>query len=352
MRVIGRDIAGEIFDLSIEDERWVAPDDSRPLDLTSYWSLPGLADAHAHLAQDEMILEPGDPAAICRRAFACIENGVFLCVDKGWSDGTVLTLTSVPPSERPYLFCAGTMIAAPGGYFPDFAVEVDSDGLAEEVRRQAEGSLGWVKIVGDWPRRGVGPVAAYSVETLRRAVEVAHRAGAMVAIHTMAPEVPSWAVEAGVDSIEHGLFLTDADIDALGRRAGMWVPTVLRMEAVIQQLGADSSGGRLIGEGLSRVRDLLPSAIRQGVAVLAGSDLAMPHGEIASEAVALTRYGMDPVAAVAAVSGTAYDALGVDSGFAPGLPADLVAFSRPPTEDVTVLGQPSHVIRRGRVLRP
>lgn len=350
VRVRGRTIDGGEFELGIEQEHWAPATGDGMLDLSDCWSLPGLADAHAHLAQDELNLDEGDPVEIRRRAYLCLERGVFLCLDKGWKDRSVLTLADVPPSDRPDLQAAGGMIAGPGGYFPGFGIEVDEAGLAEEVRRQAESSLGWVKLVGDWPRKGMGPVAAFGEEALRRAVQVAHSAGAKVAIHTMAPDVPSAAVRAGVDSIEHGLFLTGEDLELLGSRNGMWVPTVLRMKAVIHQLGADSSGGKLVIEGLERVKSLLPGAVSRGVRVLAGSDLAVPHGEISSEAIALARYGLGISDAVAAVSSNAYEAAGIEAGFSPGLPANLVAFERPPLEDVEALAKPAWVIRRGKVL--
>lgn len=351
MRFIFRTLEGAVFDLGIEQGNWAEPADESPLDVSRLWAIPGLADAHAHLSQDELTLGRGVEAEIRERAFACLERGVFLCLDKGWSDNTVLKLADRPPTERPDLEAAGEMIAAPGGYFPDFCREVTDDELAGAVRRAAAAGGGWVKLIGDWPRRGAGPQPNFSGEALRGAVKVAHAAGARVAIHTMAPDVPHMAVEAGVDSIEHGLFLSDDDVRSLGSRGGAWVPTVVRMEAVRSQLGADSSGGRLISEGLDRVRDLLPVALESGVAVLSGSDLAVPPGHIAAEAVRLTSYGMSSHQAIESVSGAARAYVGLHRSFQIGEPADLVAFDRHPSEDITVLSEPVIVLRYGRLLR-
>lgn len=351
MRVVIRDLSGEVLERGIEDGRWTETGSGPVLDMSGSWCLPGLADAHAHLAQDRMALDPGDPATIAARAVTVIESGVLLCFDKGWSDTSVLSLFDRPPWERPDLQAAGRIIAAPGGYFPGFAEETDDAGLADVVAAAADRSGGWVKVVGDWPRRGRGAVANFEESALRAAVEVAHRAGARVAIHTAAPDVCSAAVRAGVDSVEHGLYLTDDDVRLLAARGGAWVPTVLRMEAVIEEVGRDRTGGRVVAEGLARVRDLLPMAAALGVHVLAGSDLAVPSSRVASEALRLLDYGLDAPGVVAAVSSTAYRYAGRSDAFDPGEPADLVAFGVHPHDDPTVLTAPRIVVRAGQVRR-
>ncbi len=342
---------GDEVVLVAEDGRWTDPDDG-PVDEAyethELWALPGLADAHAHLAADEMRLDPGDPDDIRRRAYACIQAGVFLTLDKGWGDDAVLCLFDEPPDRRPDLEAAGRMIAAPGGYYPGFAEEVDEDELEAAVARAAARRGGWVKIVGDWPRRGEGPRANFTAEGLAAAVRVAHRAGARVAIHTMAREAPTMAVAAGVDSIEHGLFLTEDDLASLAARGGMWVPTLLRMESVRDELREGGSGRRLLDEGLANAVSLLPVAEQLGVTVLAGSDLAVPARRVAAEAARLAEAGLSPEAAVAAVSVAAYQATGRDAGFRPGLSADAVFFDRDPREDLGVLERPVLVLRRGR----
>jgi imidazolonepropionase-like amidohydrolase len=166
----------------------------------------------------------------------------------------------------------------------------------------------------------------------------------------MAPETPGLAVRAGIDSIEHGLFLTESDLDALGARGGAWVPTLKCVAGLIERIGPERSGGRLLQEGLRNVHGLLAEAPSRGVAVLAGTDLAVPHGQVAQEAAELTAAGLSPEAAVAAVSTAAYDYLGVSPGLVAGAPADAVFFDADPREDLTVLSRPSLVLRHGRVL--
>jgi imidazolonepropionase-like amidohydrolase len=351
MRVILTDLDGTTVERGVDHGRWTELGSGDVLDLSGLVSCPGLVDGHAHLAHaDVETLGPGDAAAIADRAFAAIAAGVHLVFDKGSSDAAVLSLVERPATDRPHLQAAGRMVASHAGYFPGFAVETDEAGLADVVRAAAGESAGWVKIVGDWPRKGIGPVANFSEEALGVAVRVAHDAGARVAVHTMAPDVASTAVRAGVDSIEHGLYLTDADVRALGARGGMWVPTVLRMEAVVAQFGHERTAGRVVSEGLDRVRSLLPYAQAAGVTVLAGTDLIMPTAQVAEEAIRLVDYGLTADQAVRAACVDPWGAAGLTTGFEPGADADLVGFGRHPAEDIAVLRHPAVVMRAGRLL--
>lgn len=335
-----------------EDGTWGSASEGTAPELGEGWfALPGLADAHAHLAGDELALAPGRPAEIRKRAFACLERGTFLAIDKGWGDDSVVaTLSAAAPTEGPDLEAAGRMITVEGGYYPGFAVETDRSGLEEVVHAAVVEGRGWVKLVGDWPRKGKGVVPNFDEEALSVAVEVAHAGGARIAIHTTGPEVASWAVWAGVDSIEHGPCLDRADLEELGRRGGAWVPTVLRMEATVEFLGRGSGGGRLIQAALDDMPQLVAD-LPPGVEVLAGTDLATPAGGVAAEAVALHRLGLPAAAAVDAASISARRYLGRSEGFQVGEPADVVFFESDPYEDPSILNVPVAAVRAGRRLR-
>lgn len=285
-----------------------------------------------------------------RNSRAQLEAGVLLLAEKGSKTDLTLRFVARDEAERPDIQMAGRMIAVAGGYYPGFAREIDEEGLADAVNAATSGGASWVKLVGDWPRRGKGPVVNFSEVALRQVVTVAHAAGCRVAVHAAAPETPALAVAAGVDSIEHGLFLDEASIVALGQRGGAWVPTVIAMQSIARWLGADSTGGRLISSGLAGVRSRLAGALAAGVAVLAGTDLAVPHGAVAEEAIRLTGYGLTAEQALHAVTTAAYDYLGVPHGFAPGMPADAVLVGDDPVRDLTVLRRPRLVLRRGRVI--
>jgi len=353
-----REPGGPPLPLVIDGDRFCDPDDG-PIDdeiATGHLvALPGLADCHAHLAlngigQMTSITDDEIRANLPTNAWMQVEGGVLLIADKGSSSDVSLEILDAPPTDRPEASMAGRIIAPHDGYYPGYGHEVDEEGLVEAVRRAAGGRADWVKIIGDWPRMGRGTVANYGETALARAVEVAHAAGRRVAVHTMAPEGIGPALGAGVDSIEHGLFLSADDLPGLSERGGAWVPTTLGAEAIIEMLGRDSTGGRLLTRGVGNVRDLLPEAERLGVTVLAGTDLAVPHGKVAREAIHLNELGLSTQGALHAVTAAAYDYLGVEHGFAPGMPANAVFVAGDPRSHLETLLDPRVIIRAGRLI--
>ena len=329
-------------------EPWGTPDEVIP---AGSWALPGLVDAHAHLARETMDFRAGDADGAERRMRTALEAGVGLIIDKGWRDLTVVDLIDkVPAPERPEIEAAGAIYAVADGYWKGFARHLPPGGIGPAVGRAADEGRGWVKLIGDWPRKGLGPVPNFTEEELAEAVAMAGAHDARVAIHTMAREVPSIAVRAGVHSIEHGLFLSPEDLEALGARGGIWVPTVVQVETVVRQLGVESSGGRLLREGLDNVKANLSLAVEFGVHVLTGTDMAVGTHQVAQEAVRLWELGMAAAAVVDSVSAAGYRATGRPTGFEVGDPADAVLFPEDPILHPRVLAHPSRVIRMGRIV--
>jgi hypothetical protein len=128
----------------------------------------------------------------------------------------------------------------------------------------------------------------------------------------------------------------------------MWVPTAVRVEATIAQLGADSSGGRLLREGLANMTALLPLAVEAGVHALAGTDLAVGSHEIAKEAIRLWEMGMSAAAVIDSISGSGLRATGRPDAFQVGAPANAVFFSHDPLDEPGALSHPMRVVRLGR----
>jgi len=350
-----REPGADPFPLVIEGDRFTSPDDG-PIDdeirTGHLYALPGLADCHAHLGVGTIgqmgTLSDDEIRANCvSNAWMQVEGGVLLIADKGSSSDVSLEILEAPPATRPAMQMAGRIVSSPGGYYPGYGHEVDDAGLADAVRSACATRASWVKIIGDWPRRRLGTRANFTEGALRNAVEIAHAAGCRVAVHTMAPEGTGPAVAAGIDSIEHGLFLSADDLPGLLERRGAWVPTILGAEAIIEMLGADSTGGRLLAEGVDNVRELLPEAERLGLTILTGTDLAVPHGEVAREAIRLRDLGLSDTAALHAVTRAAYEYLGIDHGFRPGMTADAVFVRDDPRDNLETLLNPAAVIRSG-----
>lgn len=350
-----RTLDGEIRELSIIDGHFRAA--GEPVDVefdgADLWAVPGLADCHAHLGGGAGDPDGSDDEVVERArgsAWAQLQGGVFLVADKGAGTDATLRLLDEPPTRRPELSMAGKIITSPGGYYPGFANEVDESELLHAVGDATGGGASWVKLIGDWPRKGIGAVTNFTEEAMHAAVALAHEAGCRVAIHAAAPQTSTVAVAAGVDSIEHGLFLTGDDLVALGARSGAWVPTIAAMEAIRDMLGAESSGGKLFDDGLGNVRELLAGAPDLGVSVLAGSDIEVPHGGIAIEAMKMQEYGMSAASVVHASTTAAYEYLGSAHRIDEGGHGDVLFFDADPRHDLSVLGRPVLGIRHGEVV--
>jgi hypothetical protein len=324
-------------------------------DTTNLWALPGLADCHAHasmtsLADFDAITADSMASVIPVNLWAHLEHGVALILDKGGkTDGTLMMLDH-DADLRPHIEAAGAMIHPAGGYYDGFGTEVEPDELIDHIRITASLRGGWLKLVGDWPRRGQGPVNNWPLDVLTEAVGVTHAAGARVAIHSMAHSA-SDAVAAGVDSIEHGPFLAEEDLRTLADRDGAWVPTIVNMLHLRDMLGAESSGGRMFQQGLDRMRVNLPLAEELGVTVLAGTDMAVPPGEVSTEALRLFEYGLSNEAAAKATTTNAFDYIGRPNRPQPGAEADVVFFDDNPFDNVAVLTRPRLILRRGKAVR-
>jgi len=350
-----RTIAGDEVVLGVESGLFVESEVDVPeLDLRHLVATSGLADSHAHIGATS-VGEMVEGEVIARSIMvanlsAQLDGGVLLVADKGTRDPATLEALEIDEADRPELHMAGHILASAGGYYEGFAIEVDGPDLPAAVERACQAPATWVKLIGDWPRRGVGALPNYAEDELRSAVGVAHANGCRVAIHTAAPDTPSMAVAAGVDSIEHGLFMTQADIEMLGARAGAWVPTLAAMEGLADTLKEGSSGRRMFRDGLANVASIIGGATEAGVSVLAGTDLTVPHGDVAVEVLSLHRYGLSVADALSSATNSASDYLGSPRRLAPLSPADLVCFAVDPLSDLGTLARPAFIMRRGRII--
>ena len=117
MRVVLRTPGGETVTRDTLDGRWAepwgVPDETTSPDM---WALPGLVDAHAHLARSVMGFGLADVEETGARAREALEAGVGLVLDKGWVDLTVIEMIDrVPPSERPDIEAAGVILQSKAG---------------------------------------------------------------------------------------------------------------------------------------------------------------------------------------------------------------------------------------------
>jgi imidazolonepropionase-like amidohydrolase len=333
---------GDPVDLYADGDRWTTDPVAGAQLVAEGWLLPGLVDAHTHPGAES----PGKPLdeTILREDLRQhLAAGVTLIRAPG--------LAGEPPAwfgqddESPRAVHAGAWIAQHGQFFDGWGRRPELDALASVAAEQAARS-GWVKLIIDW---GVDDDVV-PVDVLRAVVEAVHAVGGRVAVHSQQAAGGTVAVEAEVDSLEHGMCL---DLDLLPRMAEQGTaltPTLSVISASLAEVRSrpDSPRKTWYVAGASVHGRLAAAAVEAGVTVLAGTD-SRPHGRIADEIRALVNAGVPPHDALAAASWTARSYLGI-AGLTAGAPADAVVFDTDPRTDLTQLDAPRAVIARGRLI--
>ena len=313
-----------------------------PEELPGRYALPGLVDAHAHptVATDEHGPYLADGAYGATRLDEYAASGVTVIRDAGGLGEVTLGFARAAAAGRPCVTAAGRFLAPAGRYFPRMYSPTAPDGLAAAIQAEVAAGAAWVKIIGDFPEWGEdGPVprstaATYDLDAMRQAVDVAHAAGARVAVHSNLPD--SGLAGIGADSIEHGQALGHPELKSLGARGGAWTPTLC---AMLQNRNSPDPAVRArVGELRERLRDCLPYAVAHGVRVLAGTDVV---GTIADEIALLAGHGLTAGQAIAAAGSAARDFLGIHPA------GDIVTYDDDPREDPGVLASPAAVVVRG-----
>jgi hypothetical protein len=311
-------------------------------ELPGRYALAGLVDAHAHptVARDEHGPFLADIEYGTTRLAEYAASGVTVIRDVGGLSQVTLEFARSAAAGRPVVTAAGRFLAPANRYFPRMHSPVAPDELVAAIQAEVAAGAAWVKIIGDCPEWGPdGPMpestsATYDLDTLRQAVDAAHAAGAMVAVHNNLPD--SGLVAIGADSIEHGTGLSHPEIQALGARGGAWTPTLC---AVLHNRDSpDPEVRKRTDERRERLRELLPYAVAHDVRVLAGTDVV---GTIAEEIALLVDHGLTVRQAISAAGSLARDFLGIHPE------GDIVTYDDDPLQDPGVLAHPAAVVVRG-----
>ncbi|HEY2271401.1 MAG TPA: amidohydrolase family protein, partial [Jatrophihabitantaceae bacterium] len=296
------------------------------------WIVPGFVDAHCHVGLAPTGHVP-DPEGQERQALLDRTAGALLLRDAGSPvDNTYIQTRD----DLPRLIRAGRHIARPKRYIRGLGVEVEPDGLVDEVRTQAARGDGWVKLAADWIDRDLGDLApTWPDDALAEAVAVAHELGVRVAAHVFGEDALPGLIAAGIDSIEHGTGLTDDLIAAAAASGAAVVPTLVNIDNFpsIALSGAEkypiyaAHMRALFASSRERIR----SAYEAGVPIYTGTDAggSLPHGLVRDEIRALVGAGIPQAEVIAQASWRAREWLGL-----PGLderaPADLLVFDTDP----------------------
>ena len=298
------------------------------------FALPGLVDAHAHVALGPE-RRPLDLAAATAALRGRRDEGVLAVRDVG-APGSV-TLRITPDPSLPRLQAAGRWFAPADRFYPSFHEPVPAERLVDAARAEIAAGARWIKVIADWMPGELN----YDRDLLARLVEAAHAAGARVAAHS-AEACVTEVVAAGVDSVEHGWLLDAAGVDDMAERGAALTPTLTALHSPLSDEAPPERHERR-GLWLERAGETVARAVASGVTILAGTDTA---GSIGDEIRYLIDFGLSPTQALRAASTAARDFLGLSS-LEDGAPADVVTFETDPREDPAALAHLTAVVLGG-----
>jgi imidazolonepropionase-like amidohydrolase len=370
------------------------PEGAEVLDATGKTVMPGMIDAHLHIrgsgdpsrrgvqvvgdsigtlalmsyVNAKKDLEAGFTALRDAGNFGYVDVALRDAIDEGWIEG-------------PRLKVAGQGLTSTGGHgdrtkrlAPHVRLEglnniVDSpDEARKATRYQIKMGVDFIKIMAtlsEYVRKFGGTCSQeLTYETMKAICEVAHWAGRKVGAHCHGGQGVTDAIKAGVDSFEHGRFITDEQLEMMAEGGRYLVPT-LAPEGRAMEYGREAVGTVKDEDWEWKLRangamyDTVARAHRLGVKVAAGSDAAMPfvrHGESAYELELLVRAGMTPMEAIVAATKVGSEVLDMAEEIGTveaGKYADLVVVDGDPLADIKILqdlNRVKKVIKGGKVV--
>jgi imidazolonepropionase-like amidohydrolase len=338
------------------------------LDFAGATLLPGLVDVHVHLvASAGPDLAADVPKGEAERTLAAVANarrqldqGVTLVRDLGAPGAEAVLVGRAVEAGTvagPRVVAAGPAVTMTGGHIAYIGRVTDGpDAMRAAVRANLALGARCIKVVatGGVLTMGIDPrEAAYTQEELDALVSEAHRLGLTVAAHAIGEGGVAAALRAGVDSVEHGMFLDDATIELFLATGARYTPTFSAPHGI---LGGPSVPGWIkdrAGPAAQAQVGSFRAAVEAGVRAVAGTDAGTPdnpHGGVAREVAFMADAGLDVLQAVRAATGEAADLLGVpDRGvLRQGAAADVLVAAGDVSTDVTALQRPLAVFQDGR----
>ncbi len=333
---------------------------ARRIDRPDATLLPGLIDCHVHLTlsgSGDWLREADDPTPVvawnvARRAADTLRGGFTTIRTLGGRDRIEVLLRdriAAGDMPGPRIRAANRVVCMTGGHGWWIGREADGpDEVRKAVREQIKDGADVIKMMatGGVMTPNVEPGAAQLGEDeLRAGVEEARKAGKRTASHAQGSDGIMAAVRAGIDSIEHGFFLTREIVGEMQERGTFLSPTLVAARGL-----ADAEPGTIPDWARAKARAIrephlesFQLAVSAGVKVVLGTDAGTPynyHGRNAWELELMVEAGLSPVQALIAATRNGADLLGVldvVGTLEPGKQADLLLVRGDATGDVTVI---------------
>jgi imidazolonepropionase-like amidohydrolase len=369
-RVVVKIDNGRIAELAAAGE--ARPDGA--IDLEGRTLLPGLIDAHAHVSSDTLRSPGFGPPAplhgelprpralgyfiLAKAARAMLAAGITTVRDVGSYDDEAIAVREAVRLgivEGPRILSCGRIISAtaPGGaIFKTMYREADGpDDMRRAVREQLRRGADFIKLMATGARSVLAEdpePAQMTAAELNAIVDEAHRMGVRVAAHAEGLEGARLAVQAGVDTIEHGLSLhrEPGVLEAMAQRDVVLVPTLSTFHDLADRFTSDFAPPLV--EQAKRQKEeayrTLVAARDAGVTLAMGHDSG-PPGDNALELVRMVDGGLAPLQGIVAATRGSARALGLEDvgTVTVGAVADLLVVDGDPLAEIRVLNDTQRI---------
>ena len=371
------------------------PSGAQVIDLGDATLSPGFMDAHTHLTADysgnynerrlqELDLNVSEQAIRATMfARATVEAGFTTVRDLGsrfvasreFVDVALRNSINKGTIVGPRMLVATKGIGATGGHFDPtsgfrdflFGREPDyTDGIAngpDEIRKAVRFE---VKNGADVIKAAVsGGVLSLADEVdtpqltpaeMVALVDESHRLRRKVAVHCHGDQAAREAIEAGVDSIEHGSFMKPETLAMMKKKGTYLTPTLMASEWIMGKLANYPAALQEKAKAAFNARsEMFRNAVKMGVKISFGTDAAVyPHGENAKEFKLMVDLGMSPIDALKSATTNDAELFGVAQKLGTlekGKLADVIAVPGDPTTDITATARVSFVMKEGKIIR-
>jgi imidazolonepropionase-like amidohydrolase len=334
--------------------------------------IPGMIDAHVHLCANGSPDFAGDQTSMTverardrcgEAALRALEAGITTVRDLGGIDGVTVEAARAQASGRlkgARILTAGEVLTARGGHAHYIGREISSVAeMIKTVQSLHEAGATCVKVIatGGVLTPGVGAQeSAFPPEQLEAAVEESHRLGLRIAAHAIGAEGIAAAVDAGVDSIEHGCFLSDPIIGEMIANPTWLVATLSAPDRIAHggteapQYAVDKSY-----EVMESQRASFKRAVELGARIASGTDAGTPynpHGDLWYELKLMHDAGLhlERVLTSATRDAAALLGLGDIGTLEADKIADFVLLDGDPLSDVGAYKRVALVAQNGRIV--